>query len=161
MALENGASGQDVINEINKKLDIQNNTIKVNHICDSNGNVMFSKQPGGAVTGEIENTSVPVGFITAGAYTGSGDMSGETHTKISLGFTPKWVLIFPESFSTDVYNNTGYEVLGGMALITTGYGQSAWYSNYRGGETAWITEGGFEVSLFLNSKAAHKYVAGA
>lgn len=161
MALENGASGQDVINEINKKLDVENNTIKINHICDSNGNVMFSKQPNGGVAGEIEGASVPVGFITAGAYTGSGDTSGETKTKISLGFTPKWVLIFPQCFTTDVYDNTGYKVLGGMALITTDYDQRAWYSSYEGGQTARITEGGFEVSLFLNSKVAHKYVAGA
>lgn len=95
MALTIPATGQEIIDEINGKLDLSGGTItgdvkfsrkiKTDLICDSEGNQMIAKTSSGVVGKD----NVPVAQIVSGTYTGDGS----SERIIELGFKPKYVLI--------------------------------------------------------------------
>lgn len=101
MALSNPATGQQIVAEINKKLDASggNSTgdmkfqgrILVNTICDTAGNQMLAKTDKGVVGKD----NVPIAQIVSGIYTGDG----QSERTINLGFTPTWVFVYPRAFS--------------------------------------------------------------
>ena len=106
MALTIPATGQEIIDEINGKLDLSGGTItgdvkfsgkiKTDLICDSEGNQMIAKTN----LGVVGKDNVPIAQIISGSYTGDGS----SERIIELGFKPKYVLI---KKATTNFNSSG------------------------------------------------------
>lgn len=129
MALSNCCSGQDIVEEINKKLDNNNGQIAVDEIIDSSGNRLMASN-----NGEVVGSSdIPFAQIKSGYYTGDGQSS----RNINIGFTPKWVLIFPQTLSIgssgqfDAHAQMGLAVTDNshntVAIVTNGF--QVYYNN--------------------------------
>ena len=96
--------------------------------------------------------------IVSGTYTGNGNAS----RKISVGFTPKAVLVMPQGY--DIVNSKGDYSNGGLA--TTNCPSRSYYNNgdY---DSVKIVSGGFnvycdyEVGVYSNDEYIFNYVAWA
>ena len=115
MALSNPATGQEIINEINNKVNSSGGTItgdlalekglKTDTIYDLQGNQMFAKK-GSDIVGK---DNIQIMQIVSGYYTGDG----ESEQNINLGFRPKFVII------KDTYTKfgTSSQVKGGVPTV--------------------------------------------
>lgn len=124
--IDKSYTGQQLMQELNKKLDTEDGKIQVNEITDLAGNPMLKTDGTNGLLGKNE---LSICQIVSGYYIGDGKAT----QVINIGATPKWVLIIPKSLS--VGTSGQYDDHSRMGLAVT----NSPHENFA------IVNGGFEV----------------